>query len=252
MTTRNSPGWPSGSHHAGVATCRLPLIITSWWIRRRAASGRAPPWALMQASVLRCLHLLLKLGKCKHYPASMEVRWQRAQPVRRWQSTGGCPSGEATFRDRPRGCHCPVVGANQRSDLRVTRQAVGHRRRGDRVLRPRRRHTRAHPGRLLQALGRHRRPMGRRDEGNEDLPPILQAKAIMPYLPKGFRPGLGQSPSVCHQVVELVVTTLNYCPKSVRSIWPLVRRAPFSQTSSILLKPQRSLSGAWRGSALSP
>jgi hypothetical protein len=28
--------------------------------------------------------------------------------------------------------------------------------------------------------------MGRRDEGNEDLPPILQAKAIMPYLPEGI------------------------------------------------------------------
>lgn len=37
---------------------------------------------------------------------------------------------------------------------------------------------------FLEALGRHRRPMGRRDEGDEDLPPILQAKAIKPYLPE--------------------------------------------------------------------
>lgn len=35
---------------------------------------------------------------------------------------------------------------------------------------------------FLQALGRHRRPRGRGDEGNDDLPPILQAKAIQPYL----------------------------------------------------------------------
>lgn len=39
---------------------------------------------------------------------------------------------------------------------------------------------------FLQALGRHKRVMGRRDEGYEDLPPILQAKAIMPYLPEGI------------------------------------------------------------------
>jgi hypothetical protein len=36
---------------------------------------------------------------------------------------------------------------------------------------------------FLQALGRHRRPMGRREESVEGLPPILQAKAIQPYLP---------------------------------------------------------------------
>ncbi len=35
---------------------------------------------------------------------------------------------------------------------------------------------------FLQALGRHRRPMGRRDDA-DGLPPILQAKAIKPYLP---------------------------------------------------------------------
>jgi hypothetical protein len=39
---------------------------------------------------------------------------------------------------------------------------------------------------FLQALGRHKRVMGRRDEGNEDLPPILQAKSIQPYLPEGI------------------------------------------------------------------
>lgn len=37
---------------------------------------------------------------------------------------------------------------------------------------------------FLQALGRHRRAMGRRDEGGDNLPPILQAKAIKPYLPE--------------------------------------------------------------------
>lgn len=39
---------------------------------------------------------------------------------------------------------------------------------------------------FLQALGRHRRVMGRRDEVDAELPPILQAKAIRPFLPEGI------------------------------------------------------------------
>jgi hypothetical protein len=41
-------------------------------------------------------------------------------------------------------------------------------------------------GVFLQTLGRHPRPRGRGDEGNEELPPILQAKAIQPYLQEGI------------------------------------------------------------------
>lgn len=39
---------------------------------------------------------------------------------------------------------------------------------------------------FLQALGRHKRAMGRRDEDDEGLPPILQGKAIKPYFPSGI------------------------------------------------------------------
>jgi len=39
---------------------------------------------------------------------------------------------------------------------------------------------------FLQALGRHKRATGRRDETHGDLPPILQAKALLPHLPEGI------------------------------------------------------------------
>jgi len=39
---------------------------------------------------------------------------------------------------------------------------------------------------FLQALGRHRRVMGRRTEGETELPPILQVKAVRPFLPEGL------------------------------------------------------------------
>lgn len=39
---------------------------------------------------------------------------------------------------------------------------------------------------FLQALGRHPRAMGRRDQTDDGLPPILQSKAIKPYIPGGI------------------------------------------------------------------
>jgi hypothetical protein len=38
---------------------------------------------------------------------------------------------------------------------------------------------------ILEAMGRHRKANTRRDEGDEQLPPILQGKAIRPFIPDG-------------------------------------------------------------------
>ena len=99
----------------------------------------------------------------------------------------------------------------------------------------------------LQALGRHPKANVRR-EGEEQLPAILQGKAINPFISAEVRERADQSHSCCLRAVEPAATTPSCCPLCATSISRPVPPTRCPRTKSMWQSRRRSSSEAWRGS----